>query len=627
MRLPHLFLCFAIPLFASVDIQVDVSSGRRPISPFLYGRNNSLSDDPGRPLKASDWQFLRDAGVRILRENGGNNSTKYNWRLKLSSHPDWYNNVYRHDWDYTAKSLQNNMSEAGGVFALQLLGMAAGDNSHNFNDWGYNRSQWWEGVNNNWAGGGGPDIGEGDPSLYLTDWPADSTAGILDHWFGPEGLGLDPDRFRYWNMDNEPEVWNGTHDDVVTVSMPVEEYLQSYFAVAKKARAKFPGVKLLGPVSTNEWQWYNWNNDKVQSGGKSYVWLEYFIKRIGDEQQATGTRLLDVLDLHFYPGEQKPSELVQLHRVWFDRTYNYPGANGVKRAGSGGWDNGITKEYVFGRCREWLERYLGLDHGVGLGVSEMGIAGDDPNVVAVWYASTLGVFADEGVELFTPWSWKQGMWEVLHLFTRYAKGYRVASASGQDALVSAYASVNSASDSMTVILVNRDLTKIQEASVHTASFEIPDGDYRILSISGLPSGSESFKSHSDNALQEGTTAVRSGSFALSLPALSVTAVLLSGYTTGIPAREPDHPGHPRMDVYPNPFNATAVLSYRVPRESNVRIELYDSRGRRVRTLRDERQQPGSFFLRLGDANLASGVYVVRYAAGMEIVLTKVLLIK
>ena len=80
MRLPHLFLCFAIPLFASVDIQVDVSSGRRPISPFLYGRNNSLSDDPGRPLKASDWQFLRDAGVRILRENGGNNSTKYNWR-------------------------------------------------------------------------------------------------------------------------------------------------------------------------------------------------------------------------------------------------------------------------------------------------------------------------------------------------------------------------------------------------------------------------------------------------------------------------------------------------------------------------------------------------------------------
>ena len=92
--------------------------------------------------------------MRLFRENGGNNSTKYNWERKLSSHPDWYNNVYKHDWDYTATSLQQNMPSASGMFAFQLIGWAAKTSSYNFNDWDYNNSQWWEGVHNNWAGGG-----------------------------------------------------------------------------------------------------------------------------------------------------------------------------------------------------------------------------------------------------------------------------------------------------------------------------------------------------------------------------------------------------------------------------------------------------------------------------------------
>ena len=141
---------------AAAEIRVDALAGRKAISPWLYGRNNSLSDDRKKPLVATDWQFLRDAGVRMLRENGGNNATKYNWVLKLSSHPDWYNNVYAHDWDFEARSLQANLPGAQGMWAFQLIGKAASTTAYNFNDWAYNRSQWWEGVRNNWAGGGGP---------------------------------------------------------------------------------------------------------------------------------------------------------------------------------------------------------------------------------------------------------------------------------------------------------------------------------------------------------------------------------------------------------------------------------------------------------------------------------------
>ncbi len=109
----------------TVLINVNASSGRAPISRYIYGKNNCLSDNPGNPLSASEWQYLRDAGVTFFRENGGNNATKYNWRLKLSSHPDWYNNVYSHDWDYEAQSLQENLSEAMGMWAFQLIGKSA----------------------------------------------------------------------------------------------------------------------------------------------------------------------------------------------------------------------------------------------------------------------------------------------------------------------------------------------------------------------------------------------------------------------------------------------------------------------------------------------------------------------
>jgi hypothetical protein len=537
-----MILLAASSAFAA-EIRVDALSGQKAISPYLYGRNNSLSDNPKKPLAAKDWQFLRDAGVQMLRECGGNNATKYNWVLKLSSHPDWYNNVYAHNWDFAAASLQANLPGAAGMWAFQLIGKAAANTSHNFNDWGYNRSQWWSGVGNNWAGGGGPLPGggqkEGDPDFYLMDWSADDTTAILDHWFDPNGLGLDPNQFLYWSMDNEPEIWSGTHDDVCPQQPPVEEFLQAYFAVARLARVRLPGIKLVGPVAANEWQWYNWNNDRIGAGGRYYSWLEYFIMRVAQEQQASGVRLLDVLDLHFYPGETKPSDIVQLHRVWFDENYQYPGANGVRRLGKSGWDTSITGEYIFTRCRRWLEQYMGPEHGVTFGVSEMGIKGDNPNVTAVWYASTLGVFADEGVELFTPWSWKVGMWEVLHLLGRYQQAIRVQATPSRGDPIGAYASISAAGDALTILLVNPSLSASTSVRVVVSNFPAPNGKYKLLRLSNLPAA-ETFRSHTDNALQEDAVTLQDGVIDLALPPLSVNAILLWIPGTDVTVGSPVH---------------------------------------------------------------------------------------
>ena len=81
------------PLLAqTVNISVDASQDRIAVSPYIYGKNDGVGS-PGSPLSEAGFQLFRDAGVKMLRMNGGNNGTKYNWQKRLTSHPDWYNNV------------------------------------------------------------------------------------------------------------------------------------------------------------------------------------------------------------------------------------------------------------------------------------------------------------------------------------------------------------------------------------------------------------------------------------------------------------------------------------------------------------------------------------------------------
>jgi hypothetical protein len=143
----------------------------------------------------------------------------------------------------------------------------------------------------------------------------------------------------------------------------------------------------------------------------------------------------------------------------------------------------------------------------------------------VIYASHLGTFANNGVELFSPWNWSIGMWETLHLFARNAKKYSVASTSSFENTVSAYSSVNENADSLTVMLVNRDMGASRTVTINLSNFNVANGNYQTLRLSSLPA-TETFVSHTQNALQQGTASVNSNSLTITVPALSTTAILL-----------------------------------------------------------------------------------------------------
>src|SRR5665647_1843964 len=103
---PILLLIFLTAEAQNITIQVNAGEGRLPVSPFIYGRNNNFSDNSEHPTSPENITLYKEAGLRFARENGGNNATKYNWRSKISSHPDWYNNVYNHNWDFASQDIQ-----------------------------------------------------------------------------------------------------------------------------------------------------------------------------------------------------------------------------------------------------------------------------------------------------------------------------------------------------------------------------------------------------------------------------------------------------------------------------------------------------------------------------------------
>ncbi|HEX3020452.1 MAG TPA: glycoside hydrolase family 44 protein [Chitinispirillaceae bacterium] len=565
----------------AVEIIVDANSGRKPVSPWIYGQNNAdIFVQNKNTVSAEKCQLLKEAGVRMFRLNGGNNLTKYNWRKKLGSHPDWYNNVYATDWDHKVKTFLENTIETQIFMGFQLLGWAASSSDYNFNDWAYNQSQWWCGASQNLAGGGEADSTcsgkekKGNPNLYLMDWPADSTTAILDHWFADGGLGFDKNRCLYWNMDNEPECWVSTHDDVTPKDISAEDYMQRYFKVAKLARQKFPEIKLMGPVPCNEWFWYTWNSQVISEGQKTYTWLEYFIKRISDEQKATGLRLLDVIDVHFYPSKDDADLSMQLHRIWFDTSWVYRDAGGSRYLYPNQVDS-VKKEYIFERCRRWCNQYLGPDNGVTFSCSEYGQVSDDPSVRAVSYASQLGTFANEGVEVFTPWDWMPGQWEVLHLFSRYAGATRVESISNLDSLVSAYSSISKYEDTLTMIFVNRDRNNTRNANVTIKNF-VPDGTtFLALQLNDLPEN-ETFKTHESNALSKGSITLDNGKFSIDLPTVSVTAVIIAkkGKSPVIYMPQRNSPVKLQLIINGNTLCLQGMGA--------GRIALYDTKGRCIR---------------------------------------------
>ena len=79
--------------------------------------------------------------------------------------------------------------------------------------------------------------------------------------------------------------------------------------------------------------------------------------------------------------------------------------------------------------------------------------------------------------------------------------------------------------------------------------------------------------------------------------------------------------------YPNPFNPATSIKYSVPKQSLVKLIIYDVIGREVVTLVNEVKTPGNYSVSFDASTYSSGVYFYRMEAGDFTDVKKMVLIK
>jgi hypothetical protein len=98
--------------------------------------------------------------------------------------------------------------------------------------------------------------------------------------------------------------------------------------------------------------------------------------------------------------------------------------------------------------------------------------------------------------------------------------------------------------------------------------------------------------------------------------------------TGVEFTQPEIPvAFELYQNYPNPFNPSTKIGFALPRESKVKLEVFNVLGERVAVLKDEVMPAGVHVVEFNATGLSSGVYFYRLTAGDFVATKKMVLMK
>jgi len=114
-------------------------------------------------------------------------------------------------------------------------------------------------------------------------------------------------------------------------------------------------------------------------------------------------------------------------------------------------------------------------------------------------------------------------------------------------------------------------------------------------------------------------------------ALDVFAVVRYGPGSATEIKENDPGKIPNSFVlehnYPNPFNPTTTISFELPKQSHVKLSIYNTIGQKVKTLVNRELQAGSYHEVFDASELPSGVYIYKITTNEFTNTKKMILIK
>jgi hypothetical protein len=79
--------------------------------------------------------------------------------------------------------------------------------------------------------------------------------------------------------------------------------------------------------------------------------------------------------------------------------------------------------------------------------------------------------------------------------------------------------------------------------------------------------------------------------------------------------------------HPNPFKGKTIIKYCLPEEIRIKLEIFDSRQEKIKTLVDEIKEPGTYQAEFNPNGFGEGIYLYQLSAGSLILTKKMILLK
>ncbi len=378
------------PGSADVRIEIRSDSDVHSISPLIYGT--------AQPDKATPTSYT-------LLRSGGNRMTAYNWETNASNAGSDY--MFQNDNNLSKSStpgdaLQSTLAGAralGGtaLLTIPLVDYVAGDEN-----------------------GGGDVRNSGSDYLQtrfkqnratkgseLSTTP-DTSDGYVNedefvNWVKTVGAANGPSVV--FALDNEPDLWSKTHAEVHPDPVTYDELCGRNATYAAMVKNVWPEAKVTGFVSYGFTGYVSLQNAPDAAGKGDFI--EYYLDQMKAAEATAGHRLIDYLDLHWYPeatgggkritgtdiSPDSVAARVQAPRSLWDSSYQEKS-----------WITDDVLKAPIALLPRINDKIAAHYPGTGLAITEWNYGGGQDISGAVAVADVLGIFGSYGVAIGSYWA-------------------------------------------------------------------------------------------------------------------------------------------------------------------------------------------------------------------------------
>jgi hypothetical protein len=274
----------------SVNITITPGKGHKKISPYIYGINDTVS--------------MSDVTASVIKQTGVELST-YNWEnnyanlgadsgnknsLLLANREEEEESIAPALYTSELVTKANKYNIPLKLVTLPMLGYAAADSGGTVMP-GFANGRFFE-----------TSFDKGDSYLLEPD-TEDDKVYIDEYLFylaAVYGYNAEGGVNGYF-LDREPELWDKNFPVLNLEPLTANYLINKSKSLAKTVKNIDSTAQIYGPSIKNISAYVNLNNsDDWDSYSSEYSWfIDYYLSEFSKEEQTSGKRLLDVLDLHY----------------------------------------------------------------------------------------------------------------------------------------------------------------------------------------------------------------------------------------------------------------------------------------------------------------------------------------